>query len=84
MMNVILQTTEEDKLSKPYHRSTDSKFTKQIANFKFPPKTKMPSNVKMYDGSQDPDDHLSIFSEAAEVEQSCHMFIQTLVGPARL
>ncbi|GJT38098.1 reverse transcriptase domain-containing protein [Tanacetum coccineum] len=49
----------------------------------------MPSNVKMYDGSGDPEDHLKIFQTAANVERWamptwCHMFNSTLIGSARL
>jgi hypothetical protein len=49
----------------------------------------MPSNVKKYDGTKDPKDHLRVFTGAAPVErwtnaQCCHMFMQTLVGSARL
>ncbi|KAK1414676.1 hypothetical protein QVD17_30426 [Tagetes erecta] len=49
----------------------------------------MPSNVKTYDGTEDPEDHLQVFTGAASVErwtnaECCHMFMQTLVGSARL
>ncbi|KAI3828409.1 hypothetical protein L1987_02510 [Smallanthus sonchifolius] len=79
---------EEDDLSRPYVPNAHTKFTPRIANFKFPPKTKMPSNVKTYDGLGDPEDNLELFSGAAKVEQwsmptRCHMFMQTLSGPAR-
>ncbi|KAI3797126.1 hypothetical protein L1987_32378 [Smallanthus sonchifolius] len=82
----------EDDYSKPYRPSTArsrSKFINKIAEFTFPPKLKMPSNVGKYDGLGDPDDHLAIFIGAAEVEQWsipvwCHMFMQTLTGAARV
>ncbi|KAK1418215.1 hypothetical protein QVD17_27358 [Tagetes erecta] len=79
----------DDDLSRPYMPEDGSKFSQRIANFKFPPKTKMPANVKTYDGLGDPDDHLELFTGAAKVEQWsmpiwCHMFAQTLSGPARL
>ncbi|GJY13601.1 reverse transcriptase domain-containing protein [Tanacetum coccineum] len=49
----------------------------------------MPSNVKTYDGSEDPDDHLKIFQAAVKVERRamptwCHMFNSTLTGSARV
>ncbi|KAL8233107.1 hypothetical protein R6Q57_002885 [Mikania cordata] len=49
----------------------------------------MSANVKTYDGLGDPDEHLERFSSAATIELWClalwcHMFSQTLVGPARL
>jgi hypothetical protein len=78
--------------SKSYRPSTahsKSKFISQIAEFTFPPKLKMPSNIEKYDGLSDPDDHLNIFIGVAEVEQWsipfwCHMFIQNLTGAARV
>ncbi|KAD3337495.1 hypothetical protein E3N88_33015 [Mikania micrantha] len=78
-----------DDLSQPYVPTTHTRFSARIANFAFPPKTKMPANVKTYDGLGDPDDHLELFSGAATIERWClplwcHMFSQTLVGPARL
>ncbi|GJU78719.1 hypothetical protein Tco_1275789 [Tanacetum coccineum] len=47
------------------------------------------SHVKMYDGSEDPEDHLKIFQAAAKVERWamptwCHMFNSTLTGYARV
>ncbi|KAK1432610.1 hypothetical protein QVD17_09508 [Tagetes erecta] len=75
--------------SKPYRSSSLSCFSEEIANFEFQAKIKMPSNVKTYDGTEDPEDHLQVFTGAASVErwtnaECCHMFMQTLVGSARL
>ncbi|GJV88997.1 reverse transcriptase domain-containing protein [Tanacetum coccineum] len=49
----------------------------------------MSSNVKTYDGSEDPEDHLQIFQTDAKVERWamptwCHMFNSTLTGSARV
>ncbi|GJW20301.1 reverse transcriptase domain-containing protein [Tanacetum coccineum] len=49
----------------------------------------MPNNVKNYDGTGDPEDHLKIFQAAAQVERWamptwCHMFNSTLIGAARV
>ncbi|GJV99212.1 hypothetical protein Tco_1554464 [Tanacetum coccineum] len=49
----------------------------------------MPSHVKTYDGSEDPEDHLKIFQAATKVERWamptwCHMFNSTLTGSARV
>ncbi|GJY92128.1 reverse transcriptase domain-containing protein [Tanacetum coccineum] len=49
----------------------------------------MPSHIKTYDGSEDPEDHLKIFQAAAKVERWamstwCHMFNYTLTGSARV
>nr|GEU36838.1 reverse transcriptase domain-containing protein [Tanacetum cinerariifolium] len=50
-------------------------------------RTRMPNNVKTYDGTGDPEDHVKIFQAAAHVERWamptwCHMFNSTLVGAA--
>ncbi|XP_022014354.1 uncharacterized protein LOC110913844 [Helianthus annuus] len=73
----------------PYKPSSLSSFSEDIANYVFQTKIKMPSNVKTYDGLEDPEDHLRVFTGAATVErwnnaEYCHMFMQTLIGPARL
>ncbi|GJY10613.1 hypothetical protein Tco_0378798 [Tanacetum coccineum] len=43
-------------------------FTSRIRHFDFP-KTRMPSHVKTYNGSKDPEDHLKIFQAAAKMER---------------
>ncbi|GKD57805.1 hypothetical protein Tco_1291192 [Tanacetum coccineum] len=64
-------------------------FIPRIRNFKSSRKMRMPNNVKTYDGTGDPEDHLKIFQAAARVERWvmptwCHMFNSTLIGAARL
>ncbi|GJR26612.1 reverse transcriptase domain-containing protein [Tanacetum coccineum] len=49
----------------------------------------MPNNVKTYDGTGDPKDHLKIFQAAIQMEHWamptwCHMFNSTLIGAARV
>ncbi|GKA05497.1 hypothetical protein Tco_0684617 [Tanacetum coccineum] len=49
----------------------------------------MPNNVKTYDGTGDPEDHVKNFQAAAQVERWamptwCHMFNSTLIGAARV
>ncbi|GJV77395.1 hypothetical protein Tco_1508979 [Tanacetum coccineum] len=63
-------------------------FTPRIRHFDFP-RTRMPSHVKTYDGSGDPEDHLKLFQSAAKTERWamptwCHMFNSTLTGNARV
>nr|GEU36850.1 reverse transcriptase domain-containing protein [Tanacetum cinerariifolium] len=63
-------------------------FTPRIRYFDFP-KTRMPSHIKTYDGSKDPEDHLKIFQAAAKTERWvmptwCHMFNSTLTENARV
>ncbi|GKB80479.1 reverse transcriptase domain-containing protein, partial [Tanacetum coccineum] len=52
-------------------------------------RTRMPSHVKTYDGSGDPEDYLKLFQSAAKTESWamptwCHMFNSTLIGNARV
>ncbi|GKB18664.1 reverse transcriptase domain-containing protein [Tanacetum coccineum] len=63
-------------------------FTPRIRHFNFT-RTRMPSHVKTYDRSGDPEDHLKLFQVAAKTESGamptwCHMFNSTLTGNARV
>ncbi|GJR47768.1 RNA-directed DNA polymerase, eukaryota, reverse transcriptase zinc-binding domain protein [Tanacetum coccineum] len=51
----------EDDLSQPWLCEETYLFTARIQNFKVPKRTRMPVNVKTYDDTGDPDDHLKIF-----------------------
>ncbi|GJY42234.1 reverse transcriptase domain-containing protein [Tanacetum coccineum] len=51
--------------------------------------SRMPSHIKTYDGSEDPEDHLKIFHSVAKTERWamptwCHMFNSTLTRNARV
>ncbi|GJZ39726.1 hypothetical protein Tco_1084057 [Tanacetum coccineum] len=61
-------STEEDDLSQPWVCEETDPFTPRIRYFDFPKRTRMPNNVKTYDGSDDPEDHLKYFQAAAKVE----------------
>ncbi|GKC46931.1 reverse transcriptase domain-containing protein [Tanacetum coccineum] len=79
---------EEDDLSQPWVCEEVDPFTPRICYFDFP-KTRMPSHIKTYDGSEDPEDHLKIFQTAAKTEwwampNWCHMFNSTLTRKARV
>ncbi|GJY09895.1 reverse transcriptase domain-containing protein [Tanacetum coccineum] len=79
---------EEDDLSQPWVCEEVDPFTPRICYFDFP-KTRMPSHIKTYDGSEDLEDHLKIFQAAAKTERWamptwCHMFNSTLTGNARV
>ncbi|GJW77037.1 reverse transcriptase domain-containing protein [Tanacetum coccineum] len=81
-------SVEDDDLSQPWVCAETDPFTSQIRHFDFP-KTRMPSHVKTYNGSEDPEDHLKIFQAAAKTERWamptwCHMFNSTLTGNARV
>ncbi|GKA56448.1 reverse transcriptase domain-containing protein [Tanacetum coccineum] len=63
-------------------------FTPRIRHFSLP-RTRMPSHVKTYDGSGDPEDHLKLFQSTTKTEGWampiwCHMFNSTLTGNARV
>ncbi|GKE27895.1 reverse transcriptase domain-containing protein [Tanacetum coccineum] len=52
-------------------------------------RTRMPSHVKTYNGSGDPEDHIKLFQSVAKTERWamptwCHMFNSTLIGNARV
>ncbi|GKA67425.1 reverse transcriptase domain-containing protein [Tanacetum coccineum] len=79
---------EEDDLSQPWVCEEIDPFTPRIRYFYFQ-KTRMPSHIKTYDGSEDPEDHLKIFQAAAKTERWamptwCHMFNSTMTVNARV
>ncbi|XP_021985818.1 uncharacterized protein LOC110882015 [Helianthus annuus] len=90
--DVQMDVIGDPELTKPYHpvsMTAKSKFSARITHAKLPPKLKMPTTVKKYDGTTDPDDHMFDFDGAARVEQWpmlawCFMFAQTLTGAARV
>ncbi|GJZ77987.1 reverse transcriptase domain-containing protein [Tanacetum coccineum] len=64
-------------------------FTPRICYFDLSKRTRMPSHVKTYNGSGDPEDHLKIFQAVEKVERWamptwCHMFNSTLTGSAKV
>ncbi|GKA60891.1 hypothetical protein Tco_0760298 [Tanacetum coccineum] len=79
---------EKDDLSQPWVCEEIDPFTPRIRYFDFP-KTRMPSHVKIYDGSENPEDHLKIIHAAAKTKRWamptwCHMFNSTLIENARV
>nr|GEX35546.1 reverse transcriptase domain-containing protein [Tanacetum cinerariifolium] len=79
---------EEDDLSQPWVCEETDTVTPRIRYFDFL-KTRMPSHIKTYDGSKDPEDHLKVIQAAAKTERWamptwCHMFNSTLTGNARV
>ncbi|GJT94752.1 reverse transcriptase domain-containing protein [Tanacetum coccineum] len=80
--------TPSHDLSQPWTCEERNPFTPRIRHFSLP-RTRMPSHVKTYDGSGDPEDHLKLFQSAAKTEgwampTWCHMFNSTLTGNARV
>ncbi|GKF34924.1 reverse transcriptase domain-containing protein [Tanacetum coccineum] len=79
---------EDNDLFQPWVCVETDPFTPRIRYFDFL-KTRMPSHIKTYDGSEDPEDHLKIFQAAAKTKRWamptwCHMFNSTLTGNARV
>nr|GEX92773.1 reverse transcriptase domain-containing protein [Tanacetum cinerariifolium] len=60
------QLTDEDDLKNPWMYEEENPFTPRIHNFESSRKTRMPNNVKMYDGTGDPEDHGKVFQAAAQ------------------
>ncbi|GJZ23929.1 ribonuclease H-like domain-containing protein [Tanacetum coccineum] len=80
--------SHEDDLSQPWTYEERNPFTPRIRHFNFP-RTRMPSHVKTYDGSEDLEDHLKLFQAAEKTERWamptwCHMFNSTLTRNARV
>ncbi|GKA19158.1 reverse transcriptase domain-containing protein [Tanacetum coccineum] len=80
---------DEEDLAVPWICEEVDPFTPRIRNFKSSQKTRMPYNVKTYDGTGDPEDHVKKFQAAAYVERWamptwCHMFNSTLIGTTRV
>ncbi|GJT23751.1 reverse transcriptase domain-containing protein [Tanacetum coccineum] len=78
---------EPEDLRKPYKEVLKSPFSRQIIEFSAP-NHRMPTNLRIYDGSTDPDDHITRFVGATnqgewEMLVWCRMFQQTLDGPTR-
>ncbi|GJY37788.1 hypothetical protein Tco_0424152, partial [Tanacetum coccineum] len=79
---------EDEDMSRPWRRQKVDAFTRCISDFLEDKKRRMPANVKTYDWTGDPDDHLKIFESAATIENWpqpvwCHMFNSMLVGNAQ-
>nr|GEW61291.1 reverse transcriptase domain-containing protein [Tanacetum cinerariifolium] len=81
--------TDEDDLTMPLMCEEVDPSTPRIRNFESSRKTRMLNNVKTYDGTGDPEDHVKNFQAVAQVERWatptwCHMFNSTLIGVARV
>ncbi|GJZ50780.1 hypothetical protein Tco_0605295 [Tanacetum coccineum] len=85
--DTVSDSGSED-LSMPYRQPKPMPFTSRITCFRYHRQAKLPLNVRVYEGNKDSEDHLCIFSVAAEQEEWpmlvwCKMFRQTLSGSAR-
>ncbi|GJT30819.1 reverse transcriptase domain-containing protein [Tanacetum coccineum] len=61
------ESTDEEDLAVPWTCEDVDPFTPSIRNFRSSRKTRMPNNVKTYDGTGDPKDHLKVFQVAAQL-----------------
>ncbi|GJX11597.1 reverse transcriptase domain-containing protein [Tanacetum coccineum] len=61
------KTLEED-LAVPWSCEDVDPFTPRIRNFRSSRKTRIPNNVKTYDGTGDPEDHLKVFQASANID----------------
>ncbi|GKC47300.1 reverse transcriptase domain-containing protein, partial [Tanacetum coccineum] len=80
------EVVDED-LKNPFKESLKTPLTRRIIEFAGP-EYKMPLNIKLYDSTTDPEDHLIRFASAANSGEwpmlvCCRMFQQTLDGSAR-
>ncbi|GJR80114.1 hypothetical protein Tco_0150899 [Tanacetum coccineum] len=57
---------QDDDLSQPWVCEEIDPFMPRIRYFDIPKRIRMPSHVKTYDGSEDPEDHLKIFQSVAK------------------
>nr|GFA65554.1 reverse transcriptase domain-containing protein [Tanacetum cinerariifolium] len=59
---------EDEDMSRPWYRQKVDAFTRRISDFSEDKRRRMLANVKTYDGTGDPDDHLKIFESTATIE----------------
>nr|GEV52552.1 reverse transcriptase domain-containing protein [Tanacetum cinerariifolium] len=81
------KSTDEDDLTRPWMCEEENPFTPRIRNFESSRRTRIPNNVKTYDGTGDPEDPVKNLQAATQVERWamptwCHMFNSTLRGAA--
>nr|GEY59209.1 reverse transcriptase domain-containing protein [Tanacetum cinerariifolium] len=79
---------EENDLSQPWVCEETNPFMPRIRYFDLQKKTRMSSNIKTYDGSEDTKDHFKKFQTTAKVKHWAmptwfHMFNSTLTGSAK-
>nr|GFC23475.1 reverse transcriptase domain-containing protein [Tanacetum cinerariifolium] len=54
---------EDEDMSRPWRRQKVDAFTRRISDFSEDKRRRMPANVKTYDGTGDPDDHLKSLNQ---------------------
>ncbi|GKA93803.1 hypothetical protein Tco_0815789, partial [Tanacetum coccineum] len=87
VQTVITGTVVDADLKKPFKEAVKTPLTRRIIEF-VGLEFKMPTNIRLYDGATDPEDHISRFSSAANSGEWpmpvwCRMFQQTLDRSAK-
>ncbi|GJV44834.1 reverse transcriptase domain-containing protein [Tanacetum coccineum] len=62
------KTPRGNSLAVPWSCEDVDPFTPRIRNFRSSRKTRIPNNVKTYDGTGDPEDHLKVFQASANID----------------
>ncbi|GJZ05386.1 reverse transcriptase domain-containing protein [Tanacetum coccineum] len=63
------RSINEEDPSQPWLCEETNPFMARIRNFEVPKRTHMPTNVKTYDRTGEPEDHLKIFQTTAKIER---------------
>nr|GEU43933.1 hypothetical protein [Tanacetum cinerariifolium] len=87
VQTVVTGIVGDADLKKPFKEVVKTPLTRRIIEFAGP-EFKMPKNIKLYDETTDPEDHLSRFSSTTNLGEWpmpvwCSMFQQTLDGSMR-
>ncbi|GJZ21292.1 hypothetical protein Tco_0558331 [Tanacetum coccineum] len=72
------RSNDEEDLAVPWTCEEVDPFTPRIRNFKSSRKTRMPNNVKTYDGTGYPEDHVKKF-QAAALDRSWQCYVVSIV-----
>nr|GEU67357.1 reverse transcriptase domain-containing protein [Tanacetum cinerariifolium] len=87
VQTVVTWTVGDADIKKPFKEAMKTPLTRRIIEFTGP-EFKMPTNIKLYDETTNPEDHLSCFSSATNSGEWpmpvwCSMFQQTFDGSTR-
>ncbi|GKC59512.1 reverse transcriptase domain-containing protein, partial [Tanacetum coccineum] len=66
---------EDEDISQPWVCEETDLFTPRIRYFDIPKRIRIPSHVKTYDGSKDPEDHLKIFRQLPSYDDLKEAFL---------
>nr|GEV50270.1 reverse transcriptase domain-containing protein [Tanacetum cinerariifolium] len=66
LSSVSRSDSSDEKYRRPWMCEEEDPFTPRIRNFESSRRTRMPNNVKTYDGTGDHEDHVKVFQAAAQ------------------